>query len=412
MSTRIIANEVFYNSLCREAILVKETRLKYEAVGIDLLDWPDCAAKGVYRRFLSECDKSLGAAQYRAITDLNALGVEAVSKDYSFLAKKYEDEKEYMRGVYLARKINEDPKRWVTAVHDAKRSVHVRSEFVRLQDHVSKMIEAKVSEFAAGSAVLRIPSWPKLSDMIGGFNHSRVSIISAATGVGKTNLALNLAQSAASKMGVVYVNMEMDHADIGLRLFTAKKRISQTGLRSLTPESITRATHSIESYIQEVTAMEDFYISDGKGMDIESIVVKCTMLAQDSAIQLVVVDYDQKIQSNSNQEEWKEILKHVEALEQMAKTIKCHVILLAQADEQGNPRASKRAKQPASAVLHLYQDGGKFFVKAIKNRFGVTNSELSLEYVADQSFLAEGELIDRSESKAESSGWFNPKALS
>ena len=108
----------------------------------------------------------------------------------------------------------------------------------------------------------------------------------------------------------------------------------------------------------------------------------------------VIVDYDQKIISKNSDEEWKSVLKTVEMLEECTKQTNAHILVLSQGDDEGQPKASKRSKQPASAVLHLGKnDDNEWFIRTTKNRFG--NPNLVIPLAVDGATSRIAELDDR-----------------
>lgn len=234
-----------------------------------------------------------------------------------------------------------------------------------------------------------IPGFERLSDLIGGFNPERVTIVSALTGFGKTNLALNLAANASNKMVVGMINMEMGLIDLQDRLFAIKSKHSHNQVRTGKIDW----TKAIAMYSEERT--QRLFITDGKNLSLDQIYSEAYQLKQNKNLHLLFIDYDQKIdlRVDSKTPEWKALQLAVQAIEAMAKELKIHIVMLSQAADEGAPSGSKRSMYPASTVLYftkVQKDEEEIFIlKPIKNRFGPTNKSIEVEYIPEMSIIKE-----------------------
>jgi KaiC/GvpD/RAD55 family RecA-like ATPase len=243
----------------------------------------------------------------------------------------------------------------------------------------------------SGKSLVKIHGWPLLSEMIGGFNPGRVTIITAGTGVGKTNLSINLSRSACieGELKACFVNMEMSEFDIATRYASAVG-------------SMTKSEFNDPSYLQKfsernalakvIEKADSIHITLGKGLTLREIESWVSDKNRSSKVDLVFVDYDQKIQVSGKEDEWKMLQRACESLEEMAKREDVHVILLSQADgeKDGKPKASKRMMQSASTVLFFDErDPGVFTVRAIKNRHGKKSAEIKVSYQPEKSLIHE-----------------------
>ena len=242
----------------------------------------------------------------------------------------------------------------------------------RLEDHIRAQIEKSKS----GTAMkVIIPDWKLLSELIGGFNPQRISMIVAATGVGKTTLALNLMLSAIKTIPSLYVNMEMGEKDILDRLCQIGSGITSRDWEQMGDEAQAKSA----GFLSKTLQAKHLYYTDGQSLTIEQIANRIYFHAENHDVKLVFVDYDQKIRIRSRLDEWAAVQKAVEELEGVAKQSNVHICILAQGDEQNQPKASKRSTQPASAVLAFYKnESNDYIIETKKNRFGPRDEKIKV----------------------------------
>lgn len=272
-------------------------------------------------------------------------------------------------------------------LHDLKMSV----------EPVIKRIEDQISR---GTFEVMIPGWEKLSKTIGGFNAGSVFVITAKTGVGKTNLALNIATSALKSMNVIYFNMEMLLDDVVKRIFMSCGHATRKDIAS--GDFYKYKSQMFHEWYSKTLGNENkLLISDGKALTIDEIVSTIVRENEKNKIGLVVVDYDQKIKTAGIVDQWKELHTAIEQIEEVAKFCELPVLLLAQGDDDGMIKASKRITQSATAQLDFYYDENKqeepkFILEAKKNRHGINGKKISIHYQQDMSLCLEGDYYERS----------------
>ena len=143
---------------------------------------------------------------------------------------------------------------------------------------------------------------------------------------------------------------------------------------------------SLESIIDKPP--ENLSFTSGKNLSASKIIRSIYETKPD----FVIIDYDQKMILEGS-DEWYLMLKTIEKIEDAAKIINSHIIILAQADDSGDLKSSKRSKQPASAVLNFHKnDEGTTVIKSIKNRFN-KSFILELNYSPETSSVYECDFI-------------------
>lgn len=286
----------------------------------------------------------------------------------------------------LAKSIAENPDlgpQILSKFHENKSFDHTPLDF---EEFIKVSQQEQLEAIASNETLIEIPEWEMLSKAIGGFNHSRISILMALTGFGKTMFGLRFAYSAGSKFSVLYCNMEMSLKDVGLRLSSSvlHRPMKETIKTNPFPELLANGPR-------------DFSITSGRSMSLEEIMA-VARLRKKKGLNLMIVDYDQKLSLNVTRDspEWKALQNAMVELEELSKELRCHIMILSQLNREGEISGSFRSQFPASTVLELGQDeeSGIVYLRAIKNRFGRVNAGIKLNYIPEKQIIEEiGEYV-------------------
>lgn len=293
----------------------------------------------------------------------------------------YTDYLNYIRAVDLARAITNAPEKATQLCNDFlinRKSIVKR---YTLNEAVEKFVKDNEEKIKKNENYVVIDGFKVLSDVIAGFEPGRVTIITAETGFGKTNLAINLFHRCIKgKLKPLYANMEMEINDMTKRFLQSAYTLNKKDFEQST--YITRLSHEPDVWLRDGHTA---HITDGASMSVADLQTMVSEVKLTQELHIVFADYDQKfvMPKDENDDEWRFIQKVVEQLESMAKREKVHVIMFAQtdADKDGDPRASKRAMQPAASVIYFHKDTDDTVVlKFKKNRFGPTDKKIAIEY--------------------------------
>lgn len=314
------------------------------------------------------------------------------------IAQRYFSASNYVKGAELGNAILKNPEMAEMIISEWKKNKSVSVELLDFHKNLEKTVQNHEERIRQGKTVIQIPTWEKLSEMIGGFNPGRLITLGAGTGVGKTNLAINLGIKAAQKMPVLYFNMEMMPEDVFSRMIKSIGKISSTEWNSGSYVESGKIKEVAKVYNGDMN--HSFLISNGKAQTIEEITSTIVRKNDELNLGLVIVDYDQKIRTEDyfKGEQWQQLQRAGEELEEIAKYCEVPIILLAQTNIEGNIRASQRIQQSASTVLHFYYDENKspqgYILEAKKNRFGQMGAKIEIIYKPEMSFCAEGNYYD------------------
>lgn len=216
--------------------------------------------------------------------------------------------------------------------------------------------------------IMGIPSgFADYDRTFGGFQKSELIIVAARPSMGKTSLALNIAQQAAlkSKAKVLIFSLEMSKEQLGLRLLSMESRIESNRLKvgdleGPEWEQLSRAVDTITK--------GEMFIDDTPGILFSEIKNKCRRLKAEKGLDLILIDYLQLMSFEGRAENrQQEITSLSRYMKQLAREIDCPVIVLSQlsrAPELRKPhipilsdlRESGSIEQDADIVIFLYRD--------------------------------------------------------
>ena len=219
-----------------------------------------------------------------------------------------------------------------------------------------------------GGKVTGIPTgFSRLDTYTAGLQNSDLIIIAARPGVGKTSLALNMAENAAirSKAVTAIFSLEMGKEQLVNRVLSSEALVEMEKLRvgDVGANEMTRLAHALKDI---VTA--PIYIDDTPGITASEIRAKCRRLKLEKGLDLVIIDYLQLMQgSQSGRREGNRAVEVAEisrSLKIMAKELNVPVITLSQLNRSGENtgrrpkisdlRESGAIEQDADIVLLLY----------------------------------------------------------
>jgi replicative DNA helicase len=186
--------------------------------------------------------------------------------------------------------------------------------------------------------------------------------------MGKTALAINIAENVALNTGlpIVVFSMEMAGAQLATRLLGSVGKIDQHRLRTgqLSEEEWPRLTHGV----QELSKAR-FYIDETSALTVQELRARARRLSrQCGQFGLIVVDYLQLMASTTEGEnratEVSEISRN---LKWLAKELNCPVVALSQLNRSLEQRPNKRPimsdlresgaiEQDADVILFIYRD--------------------------------------------------------
>lgn len=210
-----------------------------------------------------------------------------------------------------------------------------------------------------------------LDEKLGGWHNSDLIIIAARPGMGKTSFVLSIARNAAIDFDktVAIFSLEMSSVQLVHRLFSIESGVDS--------EKIVKGTLDEDEWSQlmekvQVLNTNKLIIDDTPQLSIFDLRAKCRRLKHRYDIDLVIVDYLQLMQGNSdergrNGNREQEISQISRSLKALAKDLNIPVIALSQLSRQVEQRGGDRKpilsdlresgsiEQDADQVMFIYR---------------------------------------------------------
>ena len=220
--------------------------------------------------------------------------------------------------------------------------------------------------------IIGVPSGlTQLDALLGGFQPSDLIILAARPSVGKTSLALNIAQHAAvrERKKVAVFSLEMSREQIALRLLSAESGINP---RPLQTGFIEETDWSRIAVVMNEMAEAPMWIDDTAALTVMGLRTKARRLtAEQRGLDLIVVDYLQLMQASTQSREpnrVQEVSEISRGLKELARELRVPVIALSQlsrgVEQRGSAeprlsdlRESGSLEQDSDVVIFLYRDG-------------------------------------------------------
>ena len=205
-----------------------------------------------------------------------------------------------------------------------------------------------------------------LDDPLAGMQDSNLLILAARPGVGKTALALNIAQNAAFKyrLPVGFFSLEMSKEELMDRLLVSQAEIDAWKMKTgrLDEDEFSKLSDAMGELYET-----PLYIDDTPGMTILEMRTKARRLQAEHGLKMVVVDYLQLAQSTRNLENRvQEVSEISQGLKNLARELKIPVLALSQLSRQVEARGIKRpqlADLRESGAIEQDADVVMFFLR-------------------------------------------------
>jgi len=256
----------------------------------------------------------------------------------------------------------------------SKTSHEIRDFKAVLQDAIKEIEAASKTKGLSGADT----GFRKLNDFIGGFNKQELIIIAARTGIGKTSLALNIAENMASKnIPVGFFNLEMKDTELAKRILCSNSGVSYVNVRRGYFEK-----NEYNNIYDACSKMYEYpiYTYDYENAPLLDIKAKARKLKRQSDIKVLFIDYIGLITYPGNMQRWEKMGIVSRELKGLARELDISIVALAQVgrDAEGkmptlaNLRDSGSIEQDADAVLFIHRQMGSGTAELLiaKNRNG------------------------------------------
>lgn len=241
------------------------------------------------------------------------------------------------------------------------------------------------------------PTFPtgfnRLDDIIGGLRKGALLTVAADTGGGKTCFAVNVACNQVFRFGkkALIVSMEMKRKSLMARILS-----SLTSIPSWKIEKARLNVQELQAISAMVTKMEGFndklIISQNPRMTPDDIMSEVRYQSLEQPVDLLVIDYLQLIELNTNDDSYERISKVSRTIKEISMRFNIPVIVISQFNREKHRRAQDD-KAPKLSDLkgsgNIEQDSDVvLFIQADKTESKEQNAQF---HVAKNRYGQEGE---------------------
>ncbi|MCD6153032.1 MAG: replicative DNA helicase [Syntrophobacterales bacterium] len=244
----------------------------------------------------------------------------------------------------------------------------IKPSFSPLKDIIKDSFKTIEKLYEKKQLITGVPTgYEELDKLTSGFQKSDLVIIAGRPSMGKTALAINIAQNAAIEMEVpvALFSLEMSKEQLAIRMLSSEARVDSQRLRkgflgeTDWPKLTTAAGRLSDASI---------YIDDTPAISVLEMKAKSRRLKAENGLGLIVLDYLQLMRGRDSsiprEQEISEISRSLKAL---AKELDVPVIALSQLNRQVEARTDKRPyladlresgaiEQDADVILFIYRD--------------------------------------------------------
>jgi replicative DNA helicase len=261
----------------------------------------------------------------------------------------------------------------------ADRFVHIKDVLNKTYEKISDLHDPEAKEKYRG-----LPTgFSSLDNLLSGLQPSDLIILAARPSMGKTALALNVAQNIAKKgFAVGIISLEMSKEQLVERMFCSLLSVDSWKMRTgkLSDDDFGK----IGSVMDELNSMK-IYIDDSIGNSIAELKAKARRLKMEAGLDFLVIDYLQLMSSGTlsgyQGNRVQEISEISRSLKALSRDLSIPILALSQLSRAVEMRPSKvpqlsdlresgAIEQDADVVLMLYRED---YYEEDTDRKGITD---------------------------------------
>lgn len=242
-----------------------------------------------------------------------------------------------------------------------------KKAFASVRDTLAESFDRLDELHKSGEGIRGVATgFEDLDNALAGMQNSNLLILAARPGVGKTSLALNIAQNVAvkSKRPVGFFSLEMSKEELVDRLLVAQADIDAWKLKTgkLSDDDFTKLSDAMGEL-----AEAPLYIDDTPALSILQMRTKARRLQVESGLDLLIVDYLQLARSRQLENRVQEVSEISQGLKNLARELKIPVFAMSQLSRAVETRGGKKPQlsdlresgsieQDADVVMFLWRE--------------------------------------------------------
>jgi len=250
----------------------------------------------------------------------------------------------------------------------SEQGIHRRGGFLPLKTLLTSAVDRIDTLFRSESPITGVPTgFSDLDAMTSGLQAGDLVIVAGRPSMGKTSLAMNIAENASvgQKLPVAVFSMEMPGEQLAMRMMSSLGRINAHKVRTgkLEDDDWPRLTSAIG-----MLADAPMYIDDTPALTPLELRSRARRLKREHGLGLIVVDYLQLMQSpEAGENRATEISSITRSLKGLAKELHVPLIAMSQLNRSLEQRPNKRPvmsdlresgaiEQDADVIFFIYRD--------------------------------------------------------
>ncbi len=240
-----------------------------------------------------------------------------------------------------------------------------------------------------GEGMRGVPTgFTDIDDALAGMQKSNLLILAARPGVGKTSLAMNIAQyvSVQLKRSVGFFSLEMSKEELVDRLLVGQADIDAWKLKTgkLSEDDFTKLSNAMGEL-----AEAPLFIDDTPALSVLEMRTKARRLQVEHGLDFLVVDYLQLARSRNLENRVQEVSEISQGMKNLARELKIPVLVISQLSRAVETRGGKKPQlsdlresgsieQDADVVMFLWREDDdnnqNFMLDIAKHRNGPLRS--------------------------------------
>lgn len=244
---------------------------------------------------------------------------------------------------------------------------HLQRVFMPIRDALAESFDRLDELHKVGEGLRGVPTgFSDLDDTLAGMQDSNLLVLAGRPGLGKTALALNIAQHVAveEKIPVGFFSLEMSKEELVDRLLVAQADIDAWRLKTgkLTSDDFEKLSDAMG-----VLAEAPLFVDDTPGLSVLEMRTKARRLMSDVGLKLLLVDYLQLAVGRNLENRVQEVTEISQGLKNLSRELKIPILAMSQLSRAVEHRGSKQPQladlresgaieQDADVVMFLYRD--------------------------------------------------------
>lgn len=250
----------------------------------------------------------------------------------------------------------------------ADKGARGRTGFKALKQILPETVDRIDLLHQAGGDITGIPTgYTEFDKMTAGLQPGELIVIAGRPSMGKTTLAINIAENAAigAKVPTAIFSMEMPAQQLAFRMISSLGRVDQTHLRTgkFPDEDWSRINTAVQ-----LMSDAPIFIDDSPALSPTEIRARARRLKREHGLGLIVLDYLQLMQVyGSTENRATEISEISRSLKALAKELSLPIIALSQLNRSVEQRTDRRPvmsdlresgaiEQDADLIVFIYRD--------------------------------------------------------